>query len=143
MPLFNRPGAFRYMLLASLLWVLAKSFEAMGDRAVLIAGVGHGQGVPWYLLALVLLIAAFASFLFGVRRIYLRSTGRLTQPQPAAPDARDIVALSRVFADETGDTGFDPDAALARYMARQPESDSAPSRNAPEPPRGGFGRKGL
>jgi len=139
MPLSSRPGVFRYILLAIVLRAFSKGFEAMGDRAVLIAGVGHGEGVPYYLVALVFLLGALAAFVFAMRRWYLRVTGK-GQPAEPAPvgNARDIVALSQVFDDERGETAFDPDAALARYMARKPQDATAS-----EPPRGGFGRKGL
>ena len=146
--ILSRPGAFRYLLLAGVLRAASKHFEAVGDHAVAIEGIGHGAGAPYYLLGLAFLIAALLSFIFGVWRCYLRATGKLVARAADEGDLtnarpKDIAALADVFADTRE---FDPDEALARYMAKRGEPASGgPSAGpaAAQRPSGGFGRKGV
>ena len=132
----GRKGAMRYLVFATIPWVLAKSFERLGDRAVLEAGIGNGAGVPYYIVALVLVVISLALFLFALKRSVERIMGR-DKAEPPAPGAPLLTPNHAASSDEP----FDPDAALQRYMQNRPDDVPAPVVPAARP--GGFGKKGL
>lgn len=134
----NRKAAMRYLVLAIIPQSLSKGFEAMGDRAVLEAGVGNGAGAPYYIVALLLTIVALGLCLFALKRFIERIMGKdqgdTELPAPAAV----VLTPSRA---NSADEPFDPDAALRRYMENRPSEPQAPVMPASRP--GGFGKKGL
>ena len=127
-----RKGAVRYLVLGVVCQTLSKGMEAMGDRAMLEAGPGQGAGLPFYLPALLLTLIAVGLFLFALRRLYHRLTGK--DGQAASPAPLPATRTQRIDA-----PSIDVDAALARYLAKRPPGP-------PQPPiparRGSFGKKG-
>ena len=124
-------------------WVIAgfvlsgvsKVVEFRGDIAPMAVTGVSGERLFYHTIALLVLLGALACFV----RVGILSYRRITAI--FAPRDAELV---RVFADEP-ETDFDADAVLARYMARRPEqrSDREPEPPRPQPPRGGFGRKGV
>jgi hypothetical protein len=131
----NPPG-FRTILLISVgfaLMHLSGTLELRGDLQPF-AESGVSSGRPYYhMLALTALLAALGCFIWALKRIFGKKPGgppdRGTKPEKA-PEYVDIY----------GETAFDPDAALARYMNGRGESGPG---DAPAAKPGSFGRKGL
>lgn len=125
---------YGFVLGGFVLRTLSRTFEAMGD-----ASSDSGTRLEYHSIAMVFLLGALAVWLFALYRFFRRMTGGTTANK-ASQDAR-------AFADEApgareGDT-FDPDAALARYMARkasEPAPTPAPAAPAVRQP-ATFGRK--
>jgi hypothetical protein len=125
-------------LLAIIPQALSKGLEAMGDRAVAVAGQGNGAGTPYYIPALLLTIIALGLCLFALKRFIERIMGKdQADTDPAAPDTTVLTPRRAAREDEP----FDPDAALQHYMQNRPSEPPAPVMPAPRP--GGFGKKGL
>lgn len=108
----------------------SKALEGRGDVAPYLQGGGPGSGLPFHLLALVVLIAAFACFLRAGYNSYRRISGKASAPEKN---------VAKVFADEPApEQSFDADAALARYMEKK-RAGLLPD-DLPPSPRA-FGRK--
>ena len=127
---------FGFVLGGLILRAASKGFEAMGDGAPMIEGGVSTDRLMFHLFALVLLIAAAACWLRAAylffRKLY--KSGPAKDPE-----------LERVFADQGADAReaeFDPDAALARYLARKADSEPAMPVDLPAA-RATFGRKAV
>jgi hypothetical protein len=134
----GRKGAVRYLVLAIVPLMLSKPLERMGDLAAAEAGVGNGAGAPYYIVALLLTVAALGLFLFALKRLIGRIMGK--DQGGAEPSGSEPPLLTPQRATRAEEP-FDPDAALKRYMQNRPSEPPAPEAPAPRP--GGFGRKGL
>lgn len=130
------PPGFRTIVLISIgfaLMNLSGTLELRGDlQPFAESGVSSGR-LYYHLLALTALVAALGCFIQALRRIFGKKPGSPSDPVAKPKKAPEYV-------DIYGETEFDPDAALARYMNGRgsPGPDDA---SAPKP--GGFGRKGL
>jgi len=126
-------GFIGWGLLGILLRAFSNGFEAMGYAAPLAGHGVSGERLTFHLLALVLLIGtAYCGFRA------LRCLWRSIRGGPSAAANPEIRALADVFA---GEREFDPDAALARYMATR-NATPEPATSSQVRPAGGFGRKG-
>jgi hypothetical protein len=131
----NPPG-FRTIVLISIGFALMKlsgTLELRGDlQPFAESGVSSGR-LYYHLLALTALLAALGCFIWALKRIFGKEPGG-----PSVPVAEPEKAPE--YIDIYGETAFDPDAALARYLSGRGNSDPA---DAPAAKPGGFGRKGL
>lgn len=128
---FNPPGFRTVMLLAfgfglkSLSNVLERAGDVAGDPGVRLFN---------HVSALVVLIAAGACFIWALKLMFFdkpRGPNETRAAPEAPPQHVDIYPA---------ETGFDPDAALARYMSNRTGADLD---DLPSPKPGSFGRKGL
>lgn len=133
----RKKGAVRYIVLAVMLQAAARPLERLGDHAVALAGPGQGAGAPYYIPALLLTLASLGLFLFALKRLYDRITGKDDGAAPPSDPPESTISAPQ---------GFDPDAALQRYLSNRPAdpAQAAPPAQPASPARpGGFGRKGL
>lgn len=121
-----RPVTMRPLIFGVVLSLLSKAVENRGDL------VAHGSGyrLLLHVAALLMLVAAAACFVrqgvIAWRSISAALKGH-GKPAAAVPQS-----------DAAAPPGFDPDAALARYLSRRPAgSDEV----LPARPVAGFGRK--
>ncbi|MEE4206912.1 MAG: hypothetical protein V2I39_11510 [Erythrobacter sp.] len=124
------------------LLTLSGVVEAVGDT-----GATPGERLPLYFAALGMLLGAGACFVLGIRSAFKGVFGR-KKADPARSDtapARPATRIDPVEAQADLQSDFDPDAALARYLAKRsadaPAPPEAQARTGPKA--GGFGRKGL
>ena len=130
------PG-FKWLVAGGALYWLSRRFESFGDSFPFAA-----EGVSWerllfHSIALVILLAGLFCFLRAGRDIWRVLRGHA----PKAPEAK----AERLTAPAPGPqapAAFDPDAALARYLETKAEQAATPHYR-PQPPAGGFGRRGL
>ena len=109
---------------------VSRAVEWLGDMAS--ARGDHAGALMNHLIALLLLLAAVASFIYGLIRIVRRARSDLDGPISA-----DIPLTRERHA--SAETPFDPDAVMSRYLA---ERRAPPPPVAPPPAaRRGFGRK--
>ena len=132
----RKKGAVRYIVLALVLQAGSRSLERLGDHAAALTGPGQGAGAPYYIPALLLTLAALGLFLFALKRLYDRITGKGGGAVPPQGPVEDVISAPQ---------GFDPDAALQRYLSNRPAdpAQAAPPQPAAPARPGGFGRKGL
>lgn len=127
---FNPPG-FRTVMLLALgfgLKTLSHILERAGDLAT-----DPGARLFNHVSALAVLIAAGACFVWALKRMFFG--------KPRAPkDTQTVPEAAPEPAADPDAASFDPDAALARYMAGR---TAAGPGDRPAPGPGGFGRKGL
>lgn len=127
----NPPG-FRTIVLVAVgfaLIRLSNALELSGDLSDV-----TGTRLAYHLSALLALIAALGCFVWGLKTIFFekRNTAPATGgASEKAPQPVDIYP---------GESTFDPDAAIARYM--EGRGDRGPG-DAPATKPGSFGRKGL
>jgi hypothetical protein len=114
----------------ALFW-FSKVFAAMGDAAPFAAAGGvSGERLAWHGLALVILLGGLACFIRTGILAYRSITGRGAIPAERKP----------LIPGPEAPEAFDPDAALARYLAAKgTESEVVITRPRPHP--GGFGRR--
>ena len=129
------PSGIGWAIAGFVVFGVSHVVEIRGDIAPVAATGVSGERLFYHGLALLVLLGALACFV---------RAGILSYRRIAALFAPRDAELVRVFADEP-ETDFDADAAFARYMARRPEQglDQQPKAPRPQPPHGGFGRKGV
>lgn len=114
------------------LYKLSKVLEGLGDAAPLAVGGVSAERALWHGAALVILVAGLACFVRALVLAWRAIRGGAPKTVPPAPEA----------GTPDPSEAFDPDAALARYLANR--DPSLPAAEKPAPPRGpGFGRRGL
>ena len=119
------------------LYWLSRVVQRLGDAYPLVEDGVSWDRLTFHGLALVLLLGGLVCFLrAGVLAFRMIRGGR-----PGSSSA----ALTDDGSGPDGAPEFDPDAALARYLARKGAEETAPEPGItrPNPPAGGFGRRGL
>lgn len=115
------------------LFRLSRLFEGIGDSYPVAADGVSWDRLTWHGLALLVLLAALACFIrTGVLIWRLRGRGAST--------AGETARLTGPAGGPQAEPAFDPDAVIARYLAKKGGQPDSP---APRPPGGGFGRRGL
>ena len=126
------------------LLTLSGVVEAIGDT-----GATPGERLPLYFAALAMLLGAGACFVLGIRgalkTVFGKKKAAPTEADPAP--TRPATRIDPVSAETDLQSDFDPDAALARYLAKRAPNAAAPA-EIPASARtgrkaGGFGRKGI
>jgi hypothetical protein len=121
---------FGWLLGGFALLGFSRVLEKMGDLAPVAASGPSPERALWHGLALIVVLAALACFIRTGILIWRSVSGRATAAKPN---------VAAVFEDEPSD--FDPDAALARYMATRKAAPAASEKPALSRPAGSFGRR--
>jgi hypothetical protein len=121
---------FGWLLGGFALLGVSRVLGRLGDLAPVAASGPSPERALWHGLALILVLASLACFIRTGILIWRSVSGRPTAPKPK---------VAAVFEDERSD--FDPDAALARYMANRKAEPATGEKPALSRPAGSFGRR--